>query len=448
MATGSEGVDLSRPPDAGVSVASVHDVLAAVCTEETAGIVASLIRVTGDWDLAEDAVQDATARALERWPLDGVPDKPGAWLTRVARNRAVDILRRRGVERAAVAKVALEASLRPAPNHESAAITHGLDDDRLRLIYTCCHPALDTHAQVALTLRTVAGLSAAQIARAFLVSEAAMEKRLVRTRARIRYAGIPYRVPPPHLLGERTAGVLLVVYLMFNEGYSGTGAPSLQREAIRVGRLLADLLVGTTYEPEALGLLALMQFHGSRAAARTDSDGGLRTLEDQDRAMWDHAAIIDGVRILAQSEDAAARLAIAHGPYQLQAAIAAEHATATTAAATNYHSIANLYASLAAIQPSPVIELNRAVAEALAGNTSRALGRLDRITRSGQLGGYYLLPAARADILRRSGQHAHAVDSYEIAIGLAPTDAERSFLQERLRDARSKADHHEEDSHE
>jgi RNA polymerase sigma-70 factor, ECF subfamily len=397
-------------------------------------VVATLIRMTGDWDLAEECAQDAFAAALERWPRDGVPRRPGAWLTTTARNRALDRLRRGATE---AAKLRERAALWPGGEpDEGGGDGDGDDgtvrDDRLRLIFTCCHPALPLEARVALTLRTLAGLTTAEIARALLVSEPTMAKRLVRAKGKIRNAAIPYRVPPAHLLPERTAGVLAVLYLLFNEGYAATAGDDLMRhdlcaEAIRLARALADLMPD---EPEALGLLALMLLHHARRAARVDDEGDVVTLEDQDRALWDATEIDEGLRLL----DAALRQDRA-GPYQLQASIAACHAGAATAADTDWARIAQLYGRLAPLVPSAVVELNRAVAVAMADGPAAGLELVQALEASGALAGYHLLPATRADLLRRLERHAEAAAGYREALELASTEAERRYLTRRLAEA-------------
>jgi RNA polymerase sigma-70 factor, ECF subfamily len=398
--------------------------------DEWGRVVATLIRTTGDWDLAEECAQDAFAMALQRWPKDGIPGRPGAWLTTAARNRAIDVLRRRTVGAAKLREVAA-MSYEPGPHDAYGAETDhsGVPDDRLRLMFTCCHPALSLEARVALTLRTLAGLTTAEIARAFLASEPTMAKRLTRAKQKIQHAGIPYRVPPAHLLPERTSAVLGVLYLLFNEGYSATAGAGLVRqnlsaEAIRLARVLARLMPD---EPEVTGLLALMLLHDARRTARLDAHGDLVTLEDQDRSLWDAAEIAEGVAVL----EAALRRG-RPGPYQVQAAIAACHATAPTADRTDWPQIAALYGRLAEFLPTPVVELNYAVAVAMADGPAAGLTLVEALEASGKLAGYHLLPATRADFLRRLGRTAEASAAYAEALELASTDAERRFLSRRL----------------
>ncbi|MEV4296856.1 RNA polymerase sigma factor [Microbispora rosea] len=408
-----------------MSGADVTRVVEEAFREEWGRVVATLIRLTSDWDLAEECTQDAFAQALARWPRDGVPRRPGAWLTTAARNRALDRLRRGTAEAARLRSI---AATPPCPDPEPVEEDH-VPDDRLRLMFTCCHPALPLEAQVALTLRTLAGLTTAEIAAAFMVPETTMAQRLVRAKRKIRNAGIPYRIPPAHLLSERTAGVLGVLYVLFTEGYSASGGPSPARpeltgEAVRLARVLAGLMPG---EPEAQGLLALMLLQDSRRAARFDAAGDIVTLESQDRAKWDHDKIEEGLRLL---DDALA--CRRPGPYQVQAAIAACHATALDPDDTDWPQIAGLYAQLARLAPSPVVELNRAVAVAMADGPLAGLRLVDELRAGGALAEYHLLPATRADLLRRLGRTADAARAYSEALALAPTDAERRYLARRL----------------
>jgi RNA polymerase sigma-70 factor, ECF subfamily len=389
------------------------EAIAPVVAAERTRMVASLIRLTGDWDLAEDCVQDAVERALVRWPREGMPRSPAAWLTTAARHRALDLLRRRQTERAKLQERAIMDELRPRR-----------PDDRLRLIFTCCHPALPLDGQVALTLKTVAGLGTAEIARAFLVSEPTMSQRLLRTRRKIANAGIPYRVPPDELLAERTSGVLAVLYLIFNAGY-GQRDDHLAVGALRLARLLVELMPG---EDEARGLLALVAFQLSRRSTRFDAHGDLVPMEEQDRGRWDAALIEEGRWQLRR----AASSGRPPGPYRLQALIAACHATSAAAEATAWGTIADLYDALLSAQPSPVIALNRAIAVGFRDGYEAGLAALDTLD-AGALAGYYLLPAARADFLRRLGRGEEARRAYLVALQLAPAgQPEQRLLRRRL----------------
>jgi len=394
---------------------------------EYARVVASVLRIVRDIDAAEEVVQEAFAQALDHWPAHGTPDRPGAWLLTTARRRALDRLRRARRADAHAESLAYETGL-GATGGPDVADPETIPDDRLRLIFTCCHPALPADSRVALTLRLVGGLSTLEIARAFLVPEPTIAQRLVRAKRAIRERGLVYEVPEGDELAARLPAVLSVVYLIFNEGYAAHTGAALVRddlcaEAIRLGGMLAELMPD---EAEALGLLALMELQASRAAARADADGNLVLLADQDRARWDRARIARGLAWLARAGS------IEHGgPYQLQAAIAACHARAASWEATEWPRIVALYATLAEVAPSPVVDLNRAAAIGMAEGPAAGLAALDRIDVA-PLRAYHLLPAARAEFLRRLGRRAEAAAEYRAALGLVDNTRERAFLAARL----------------
>lgn len=404
----------------------MEDRLAELYRTDGQGVRATLIRLLGDFDLAEEALQEAFAAALVQWPREGMPENPRAWLASTGRFRAIDELRRRARFDASVRALAAElegAVQEPLPLEDS-----GIPDDRLRLIFTCCHPILSTEAQLALTLREMCALTTEEVARAFLVRPATVAQRIVRAKARLRDGHVPYEVPEPAQLPERLSAVLHVIYLLFNEGYAATAGEAMVRadlagEAIRLGRVLVELLP----EPEALGLLALMLLHHSRRHARTDDAGDLVLLEDQDRALWDREAIAEGLDLVKRALDSG-RV----GPMTVQAAIAAAHARAPAAEHTDWREIVALYSALHAMSPSPVVALNRAVAVAMRDGPEAGLEAVDAVLGGGGLDGYPLAHAARADLCRRLGRVDEARAAYRRALELTRQEPERRFLERRL----------------
>jgi RNA polymerase sigma-70 factor (ECF subfamily) len=393
-------------------------------------ILATLIRLLGDFDVAEEALQEAVAAAVVQWPEAGTPANPVSWLVSTARHKAIDRLRREARLLRKQEEIARHLELYAA--EEEASVL----EDRLRLIFTCCHPALALEAQVALTLRTLGGLSTEEIARAFLVPAPTMAQRLVRAKAKIRHAGIPYQVPPDDALAERLEAAMAVVYLVFNEGYSASFGARLVRhelceQAIRLGRMLVELLPA---QVEPKGLLALMLLHDSRRETRLDESGDIVLLEDQDRTRWDRAQIDEGAALVEVALTAGGR---PPGPYALQAAIAAVHAQAPTAAATDWPQIAALYGMLAQAHPTPVVALNRAVAVAMTGDLERGLALVDALDDRGELARYHLLSVAQAELLRRLGRHGESAEAYRRALALVSNEAERRHLERRLREIAS-----------
>ena len=409
--------------------ARVREAVDAVYQSESRRVLATLIRLLGDFDRAEEALHDAFMAAVEQWPRDGIPDNPRAWLVSAGRFKAIDTLRRRARFDASLGELARHLEAATAPSADLHA--PGVDDDRLRLIFTCCHPALTPDAQVALTLREVCGLATEAIAHAFLTGAPTVAQRIVRAKAKIRDARIPYQIPARADLPDRLDAVLRVVYLIFNEGYSASSGASLTRhdlsaEAIRLGRLLVELLP----EPEAMGLLALMLLHEARRATRTSADGEIVLLADQDRSLWNREQIREGAALVER-----ALTSRRFGPYTLQAAIAAVHAEAPRAAATDWEQIVGLYDVLLRVEPSAVVELNRAAAVAMRDGPAAGLALIDAILERGDLASYHLAHSARADLCRRLGRLDEARRSYERALALARQDPERRFLERRLRES-------------
>jgi RNA polymerase sigma-70 factor, ECF subfamily len=403
-----------------------REVVDAVYRSESRRVLATLIRLLGDFDLAEEALHDAFVAAMERWPRDGTPANPRAWLVSTGRFKAIDALRRRGRMDRRLAEAAEQLDLTSSDDLERDE--PGVEDDRLRLIFTCCHPALAPDARIALTLREVCGLTTEEIARAFLTAPPTLAQRIVRAKAKIRDARIPYQLPSPPELAERLDTVLHVIYLVFNEGYSASSGESITRadlsgEAIRLGRLLAELLP----EPEALGLLALMLLHESRRATRATATGELVLLPDQDRSLWNRDQIAEGAALVER-----ALASRRFGPYTLQATIAAVHAEAPDAASTDWRQIVGLYDVLARIDPSPVVELNRAVAVAMRDGPEAGVALIDGILARGELVDYHLAHSARADLCRRLGRTVEARASYQRSLALARQASERRFLERRL----------------
>jgi RNA polymerase sigma-70 factor (ECF subfamily) len=422
-----------------------RELVEAIYRTESRRVLATLIRLLGDFDLAEEALHEAFTSAIERWPIDGPPGNPRAWLVSTGRYKAIDTLRRRARFDASLAELAtrLDAAMHvvaAAPPGAFSDDEHEVEDDRLRLIFTCCHPALAIDAQIALTLREVCGLTTEEIARAFLTQPSTLAQRIVRAKAKIREARIPYEVPARTDLGARLDAVLRVIYLVFNEGYSASSGESLTRrdlsaEAIRLGRLLIELLPPADSDAEALGLLALMLLHESRRTARTSPDGEVILLGEQDRAMWDRALIAEGIALVERALGTRR-----FGPYTLQAAIAAVHAEAPRAADTDWRQIVGLYDVLYKADPSPVVALNRAAAVAMRDGPEAGLELIDAILARGDLADYPFAHSARADLFRRLGRRAEAAAAYRTALGLIKQEPERRFLARRLESVESSTD--------
>ncbi len=409
---------------------NAREAVACAFRQESGAILATLIRVVGDFDLADEAMQDAFASALRHWPAEGVPDNVRAWITTVAKRKAIDRVRRHQVRRR---REIVGQSLREAERVESAMndelIDNAVGDDPLRLIFTCCHPSLAFEAQVALTLRTLCGLTTPEIARAFVLQESTLAQRITRAKRKIREAGIPYRIPPDRLLPERVEAVLMVIYLVFNEGYAASIGDAMIRrelcaEAIRLGRVLVEFMPD---EPEAMGLLALMLLQDSRRDARVGEDEALILLEDQNRSLWDREQISEAFELL-QTAQRRRRF----GQYQVQAAIAAEHARAIRAEDTDWHRIVQHYDVLVSLMPNPVVKLNRAVAVAMACGPEEGLALVESLASSGELVSYHYLHATKADLLRRLDRRAEAREAYRRAISCCENEAERTFLKYRL----------------